>query len=341
MSNMKNITITDVAKDAGVSIKTVSRVINQEKEVAAITREKVLKSIKKLDFKPNKDARGLRSKKSFLIGIVYDNPNKYYLSDIQSGALKACAGTNYNIVLQECKYKSKDINHVIGKFISNAGLNGIVLTPPLSDNAKLLDYLEKQNIFVSLIAPPTLSKFELWASGNDEEAAMAMTNKIIALGHKKIGFVYGHKDHSASHQRYYGFHKALMEADIAINQNWIFKGDFSFDSGYKAAQSLFKLRSRPSALFCSNDSMAAGVIKYAYQNNKSIPKDLSITGFDDSMIAEEIWPSLTTVRQPVEAMAKHAIECIISKIDPMSHKVPFSKVFPAEIITRESLIKRT
>ena len=151
---MKNITITEVAKDAGVSIKTVSRVINQAKEVAGITREKVLKSIKKLDFKPNKDARSLKSKKSFLIGIIYDNPNKYYLSDIQTGALKACQDTNYNIVLQECNYRSKDLTSKVSHFINNAELNGLVLTPPLCDNATLLDYLAKQNIHVSLISPP-------------------------------------------------------------------------------------------------------------------------------------------------------------------------------------------
>ena len=191
-----------------------------------------------------------------------------------------------------------------------------------------------------LFPPPPLSNYDLLSSGNDEEAAYLMTKKIISYGHVKIGFIYGHKDHSVSHQRYHGFHKALMESDIEVKQPWIFKGDFSFNSGYTAAQSLFNLKSKPSALFCSNDSMAAGVIKFAYQNRISIPQKLSITGFDDSMIAEEIWPSLTTVKQPVKDMADHAVQCIISLIDPMSNKVPLTKIFPSKIIMRESLVQK-
>ena len=331
-------TIKDVAFDAGVSIKTVSRVINNEPAVAKATKTLVLKSIKKLQFKPNKDAQGLRSKKSFLIGLLYDNPNKYYLSDVQSGSLKACSETHYNLVLQECKNNSANLITKVINFINLANLNGVILTPPLSDNNKLIQAIETLRIPISFIAPPNKS-FEIWSSATDSDAAYALTNKIIAMGHSNIAIIKGHKDHSASKLRYQGFCKSLEEHGIKLNPTNELQGNFSFESGYKLADQVLKKKNRPTAIFCSNDSMAAGVIKYCYQKGISIPDQLSVTGFDDSMIAQEIWPSISTVRQPVEKMAEHAAKSLIAKIGGDDSKQNLTKTFKSELILRESLGK--
>jgi LacI family transcriptional regulator len=331
-------TIKDVAFDAGVSIKTVSRVINNEPAVAKATKTLVLKSIKKLQFKPNKDAQGLRSKKSFLIGLLYDNPNKYYLSDVQSGSLKACSETNYNLVLQECKNNSANLITKAINFINLANLNGVILTPPLSDNNKLIQAIETLRVPISFIAPPNKS-FEIWSSATDSDAAYALTNKIIAMGHSNIAIIKGHKDHSASKLRYQGFCKSLEEHGIKLNPTNELQGNFSFESGYKLADQVLKKKNRPTAIFCSNDSMAAGVIKYCYQKGISIPDQLSVTGFDDSMIAQEIWPSISTVRQPVEKMAEHAAKSLIAKIGGDDSKQNLTKTFKSELILRESLGK--
>ncbi|MEK9650540.1 MAG: LacI family DNA-binding transcriptional regulator [Gammaproteobacteria bacterium] len=332
----KKATIKDVASDAMVSIKTVSRVINNEQSVAKKTRVLVLKSIEKLSFTPNKDAQGLRSKKSFLIGLLYDNPNKYYLSDVQSGSLKACSSTNYNLAFLECKNNFTGLLNNVDTFIKNTNLNGIILTPPLSDNLKLIKFIESLGIPISFIAPPSNS-FEIWSAATDSEAAYDISNKIISMGHTKIAFIRGHKDHSASKARFNGFTKSLAENNIKLNPELVLQGNFSFDSGYKLAAKLLTKKNKPTAIFCSNDSMAAGVIKYCYQKGIAIPKDLSVTGFDDSMIAQEIWPSLTTVRQPVEQMAKHATSALIAKISGTNYATKLCKTFKSEVVLRESL----
>jgi len=334
----KKATIKDVASDAGVSIKTVSRVINNEPAVAKNTKAMVLKSIKKLKFTPNKDAQGLRSKRSFLIGLLYDNPNKYYLSDVQSGSLNACTGTNYNLVLQECRTNAPGLVTKVTSFIKNDDLNGVILTPPLSDNTKLIAAISQLNIPISFIAPLNKS-YEVWSAATDNDAAYTMTNKIVAMGHTKIAFIKGHKDHSASKARFEGFCKSLQEHDMAPDSDMIMQGNFSFESGYKLAQELLKKKHKPTAIFCSNDSMAAGVIKYCYQKGIEIPKQLSVTGFDDSMIAQEIWPSITTVRQPVAKMSKHAASALINKISGNGSSKDLTKTFKSEIVIRESLGK--
>ena len=334
----KKATIKDVASDAGVSIKTVSRVINNEPAVAKNTKTMVLESIKKLKFTPNKDAQGLRSKRSFLIGLLYDNPNKYYLSDVQSGSLNACTGTNYNLVLQECNNNAPGLITKVTSFIKDADLNGVILTPPLSDNTKLVAAISKLNVPISFIAPPNKS-YEVWSAATDNDAAYAMTNKIVAMGHTKIAFIKGHKDHSASKARFEGFCKSLEEHGIASDSDMIMQGNFSFESGYKLAQELLKKKNKPTAIFCSNDSMAAGVIKYCYQKGIEIPKQLSVTGFDDSMIAQEIWPSITTVRQPVAKMSKHAASALINKISGNGSSKDLTRTFKSEIVLRESLGK--
>ena len=331
-------TIKDVAADAGVSIKTVSRVINNEPAVAKTTRTTVLKSIKKLKFTPNKDAQGLRSKKSFLIGLLYDNPNKYYLSDVQSGSLNACAGTNYNLVLQECKNNSSGLISKVTNFIKTADLNGVILTPPLTDNLKLVAAITKLNVPISFIAPPN-NTYEVWSSANDKDAAYAMTNKIISMGHKKIAFIKGHKDHSAAKARFDGFCESLDKQNISLDASMTLQGNFSFESGFKLAAELLKKKNKPTAIFCANDSMAAGVIKYCYQNNIAIPKQLSVTGFDDSMIAQEIWPSISTVRQPVAKMSEHAASALIKKISGNGSIKDLTKTFKSEVVLRESLGK--
>lgn len=332
----KKATIKDVASDAGVSIKTVSRVINNEPAVAKTTKAIVLKSIQKLKFTPNKDAQGLRSKRSFLIGLLYDNPNKYYLSDVQSGSLKACSNTNYNLVLQECKNNSSALIKTVMDFIKAADLNGIILTPPLCDNQNLIKAISTLNIPISFIAPPNDS-YEVWASATDSNAAFQITEKIISMGHTKIAFIKGHKDHSASKARYNGFCRSLQNHNIPLDKNIIFQGNFSFESGYNLAAKALNIKNKPTAIFCSNDSMAAGVIKYCYQHKINIPDQLSVTGFDDSMIAHEIWPSITTVRQPVEKMSQHAAAALIEKISGNTSAKGLTKTFKSEIVLRESL----
>ena len=209
------VTIKDVSKDAAVSIKTVSRVINNEANVAKSTKEKVLASVKKLGFKPNKSAQSLRSKKSYMLALLYDNPNKSYLADVQSGIFNACKSTGYNLVIQECDYKSNELKTDIVKFVEDFRIDGLIVTPPLSDMEDFLQNLDNHEIEYSVIAPSTRKPESLHVSSNDYEAAYSLTSEIIKHGHKDIGFIKGHPKHSASHLRFNGFVDAMAKQLVA------------------------------------------------------------------------------------------------------------------------------
>ena len=330
------VTIKDVSKDAAVSIKTVSRVINNEENVAKATKAKVLLSVKKLGFKPNKSAQSLRSKKSYMLALLYDNPNKSYLADVQSGIFNACKNTGYNLVIQECDYKSNELKNDIVQFVEDFKIDGLIITPPLSDMAEFLKNLDNYQIEYSVIAPSTLNTESLYVSSNDYEAAFTLTSQIIKHGHKDIGFIKGHPKHSASHLRFNGYLDAMKSHGIEKNDQWIKQGNFSFKSGFDAGVEIFHSEKIPTAIFASNDSMAAGIMKSAQMKGMKVPNDLSLAGFDDSPIAHQIWPALTTVKQPVEKMAAHAAKILIAKFDGLAEQTK-SKEFKSELIMRESL----
>ena len=330
------VTIKDVSKDAAVSIKTVSRVINNEENVAKATKAKVLLSVKKLGFKPNKSAQSLRSKKSYMLALLYDNPNKSYLADVQSGIFNACKNTGYNLVIQECDYKSNELKNDIVQFVEDFKIDGLIITPPLSDMAEFLQNLDNYQIEYSVIAPSTLNTESLYVSSNDYEAAFTLTSQIIKHGHKDIGFIKGHPKHSASHLRFNGYLDAMKSHGIEKNDQWIKQGNFSFKSGFDAGVEIFHAEKIPTAIFASNDSMAAGIMKSAQMKGMKVPNDLSLAGFDDSPIAHQIWPALTTVKQPVEKMAAHAAKILIAKFDGLAEQTK-SKEFKSELIMRESL----
>ena len=330
------VTIKDVSKDAAVSIKTVSRVINNEENVAKATKAKVLLSVKKLGFKPNKSAQSLRSKKSYMLALLYDNPNKSYLADVQSGIFNACKNTGYNLVIQECDYKSNELKNDIVQFVEDFKIDGLIITPPLSDMAEFLQNLDNYQIEYSVIAPSTLNTESLYVSSNDYEASFTLTSQIIKHGHKDIGFIKGHPKHSASHLRFNGYLDAMKSHGIEKNDQWIKQGNFSFKSGFDAGVEIFHSEKIPTAIFASNDSMAAGIMKSAQMKGMKVPNDLSLAGFDDSPIAHQIWPALTTVKQPVEKMAAHAAKILIAKFDGLAEQTK-SKEFKSELIMRESL----
>lgn len=330
------VTIKDVSKDASVSIKTVSRVINNEANVAEATKNKVLASVKKLGFKPNKSAQSLRSKKSYMLALLYDNPNKSYLADVQSGIFNACKNTGYNLVIQECNYKSSELTNDIIQFVKDFKIDGLVITPPLSDMQDFLSNLMANKIEYAVIAPRIMNPDSLYVSSNDYEAAYNLTSEIIKHRHRDIGFIKGHPKHSASLLRFNGFLAALKQHGLEPNEQWIKQGNFSFESGFDAGVEIFESSKIPTAIFASNDSMAAGIMKSAQMKGMEVPNDLSLTGFDDSPIAQQIWPALTTIRQPVQQMAAHAAKILIAKFDGLIDKTK-SKEFKSELVVRESL----
>lgn len=332
---MKKVTINSVASYAGVSKKTVSRVLNNEPNVSDATREKVLKVFKELDYTPNPIARGLAQNRSFIIGCIYDNPSKSYITRVQTGALAACQENNYNLLIHPCDLRGDALINNIEHLLQTSRLDGIVLTPPFSDFKDLADFLKTKNIPYARVASAVLDDDSISVRSNDEQGAFEITEHLISLGHKSIAFIKGHPDHSATEQRFKGYLRALKTHGVEFNERLVEEGNFSYHSGVDSARSILDLTPRPTAVFASNDYMAAAVLKLATQRQLKVPDDISIAGFDNAPIARHIWPGLTTIAQPVEDMTKQAVTKLIEYIsDPQER--PYQATLEARLITRES-----
>ncbi|MCQ8877058.1 LacI family DNA-binding transcriptional regulator [Pseudoalteromonas shioyasakiensis] len=332
---MKKVTINSVASYAGVSKKTVSRVLNNEPNVSDATREKVLKVFKELDYTPNPIARGLAQNRSFIIGCIYDNPSKSYITRVQTGALAACQENNYNLLIHPCDLRGEELISNIEQLIQTSRLDGLVLTPPFSDFKLLVDFLKTKNIPYARVASAVLEDESISVRSNDEQGAFEITEHLIRLGHKSIAFIKGHPDHSATEQRFKGYLRALNTHGVEFNERLVEEGNFSYHSGVDSARSILDLTPRPTAVFASNDYMAAAVLKLATQRQLKVPDDISIAGFDNAPIARHIWPGLTTIAQPVEDMTKQAVTKLIEHIaEPQ--EAPYQVTLEARLITRES-----
>ncbi len=332
---MQKVTINDVAGYAGVSKKTVSRVLNKEPNVSETTLQKVKAAFIDLSYKPSPQARGLASNQSFLIGLLYDNPNKSYVSDIQTGALSVCNKDGYHLIIHPTDHESTNLLNNLQNFISQSQLDGLVLTPPFSDMTALIDMLNKNQIPYVRIGATLLDTKSCCVTNNDEEAAFEITQHLISLGHTDIAFIKGHPDHNVSNQRLAGYCKALEHNGITINKQYIVQGYFDFNSGEKSARKLLTLEQPPTAIFASNDYMAAGAMKVANQKNISVPHDLSLAGFDDAQISLHIWPSLTTVQQPIIEMTTQAVTMLI-KIIRKEDIEEMQKQLNSTLVVRES-----
>lgn len=325
-------TITDVAKQAGVSMKTVSRVLNNEPNVAKSTRERVLAAASELQYRPNLAARGLASSRSYLIALLYDNPNPNYIIQIQRGAIEACRRHGYHLLLEPMTHaqaSGPDAAHLL----SRLGVDGVILTPPLSDSMPLRDELKTLGLRYVIVAPGEGGEVPS-VRMDDVKAATEMAIYLIDQGHRDIGFILGHPDHVSSHKRREGFETAMNSAGLSVNAEWIVPGDFTFRSGVKAAEKLLSdADNRPTAIFASNDDMAAGVLSVAGRLGIDVPDALSVCGFDNTAIAQIIWPQLTTVAQPIRKMGFKAAEILLDRSEsdgPAVHTLDF------EIIVRAS-----
>lgn len=335
----ETLTIHDVARAAGVSIKTVSRVLNKEPKVRAATAEKVMKVVEELDYRPNLSARTLRSDRSFLLGLIYDNPSVSYISAIELGAHKRCRHYGYHLLVEPIDSADPDLEESINTLVVKSKLDGIILTPPICDNEPILSALRNNEIPFAQIAPGEPSEKDFYVYMDDEKAAYEMTAYLISLGHRDIGIIKGDTQQSASHERYLGFKRALEEHGIPLNERYVQQGYFTYRSGIQCAEALLTLEHPPSAIFVSNDDMAIAAASVANKYNINVPEDLSITGFDDIHFASGIWPSLTTIRQPISQMAGAAVDLLLNNAmasNPGDGEITHVKQLDFELMIRES-----
>ena len=299
-------TINDIARLAGVSKKTVSRVINDSPFVKGGTRARIDAIIEQIGYAPDPQARGLAFRRSFLIGLVYDNPNASYIVNIQDGALDALKDSGFELVVHPCDRFSPDFIPGVRRFVQRHRLGGVILLPPISENADLARALKELDCEHVRVASVRLDDASKMVVANDREAAAEVADYLEALGHRHIGFIAGPPQYRSSRERLEGFTAALQKRGLRLPAEMIVEGAYSFDSGVACAEALLVRRPRPTAIFASNDEMAAGVYKAAYRMRIQIPEALSVVGFDDSSLASRLAPALTTIRQPIRDMGRFA-----------------------------------
>ena len=307
-------TIHDVAAEAGVSIKTVSRVLNDEPSVRPETRRRVREVMAALNYQPSLPARSLAGRRSSLIALLFENPSANYVFDVQSGAMAKCREARLRLLVQSCTGLGDALIDEVLSMAEQTHIDGLVITPPLSANKELLAALDERHLPVVRVGADDLDHGSPSVELDDEAAAREMTAYLLGLGHRSIGFILGHPDHHSSKLRLAGFRAELDAWGLGAAGEAVEQGFNDFQSGLQAARRLLAHSQRPTALFASNDDMAAGAIFAAHEFGIRVPGELSVAGFDDSQLASTIYPPLTTIHQPSYDMAYQATDLLIELI---------------------------
>jgi LacI family transcriptional regulator len=336
----QGVNIQAVADHAGVSAMTVSNVINGRRKVRETTREAVMAAVKELGYKPNIAAQALASAASVRLGLLVGTAENAFLSSILVGTLAATTNLGAQLLLHRIDSVDPARIREALESLMRSGATTILAAPPYCEVISRTLLAAQIDIPIMAMssgdALPNLPTVRI----DDFAAARDMTRHLIGLGHRRIGFVRGPETHIISHTRQGGYRAALDEAGIAWDPALVSPGDLTYESGLAAAEYLLGLDERPTAIFASNDDMAAAIVSLAHRRGLRIPGNLSIAGFDDTPIAVKIWPTLTTVRQPVALIAERAatlaIQATRAPQTPDAPKRLVADYLPYELIERES-----
>jgi len=330
----RGVTIHAVAERAGVSAMTVSNVINRAGRASPSTVAAVHAAVAELGYVPNVVARRLARARATTVGLLYSGARAPFLDAILVGALRATNARGLQLLLQEEAPGTVAAAEAAVQTLARGGADALLLVPPFAELLAGSPVLADLALPVAAIATghalPGIATVRI-----DNRAAMAeLTGLLIARGYRRIALIAGNPRHSDSAARVQGYHDALAAHGVPADPALLIAGRFDRASGEEAAQALLGGAGRPDAIMCSNDDMAAGVIAEAHRRGLVLPRDLAVTGFDDTVLAARIWPPLTTVRQPAEDMAFRAAERLIGTGD--GAEAPTDLTVPHAIVARES-----
>jgi LacI family transcriptional regulator len=298
---------------AKVSKKTVSRVINQSPLVKEDTRARVAEVIRQSGFVPDPQARGLAFRRSFLMGLVYDNPNAQFVVNSQYGILDGLRGSGVELVVHPCDRRSPTLLADVRAFVERQRLFGVVLLPPVSENEALIDILRELDCAYVRIASADLDEPGFMVASHDQVGTSEAAAHLLGLGHRRIAVIKGPAGYRSAQERWSGFRAELQRAGIDLPDSHVVEGGYTFESGVECAERLLALEPRPTAIFASNDEMAAGVYHVANLRGLPIPEELSVVGFDDTPLAARMWPPLTTVSWPIQEMGRTAARLLLAQ----------------------------
>lgn len=335
---MRKVSIRDVAKEAGVSIATVSYVLNQKstQTISGETTDKVREAAARLGYVPNLNARSLTSRRTNLIGVVipqtepgrefmFDNP--FYgalLSSLEYTARK----NGYHLLLTGPRSGQSYIG-----IARNRGVDGIVIVGSYPTDS--LNELHQLSIPVVLVDTYVKDEAFHTIGIDDRRGGQMATEYLLSQGHRKITFLSGDiQEHGVMRQRYLGYRDALAAAGLAMNEHWVLRGEVSFRYGVDAAKHLMKQKDI-TAVFAAADILGVGLVKGLHQEGYKVPQDLSIIGFDNLDLAQMCDPSLTTISQDITAKGEAAVRAILDASDGMREKQ--ERIFPVELVVRESV----
>ncbi|HEY4940814.1 MAG TPA: LacI family DNA-binding transcriptional regulator [Rhizomicrobium sp.] len=332
----KRPTINDIARLANVSKKTVSRVINDSPFVREETREKISAIITELGFAPDPQARGLAFRRSFLIGMIYDNPTPQYVVNMQQGILDAMKGTSFELVIRPCNRQDPNFLSDMRAFVERQKLFGVVLPPSVSEDERLIEVLDEIGCPYVRIASVSLDEPDSMVVTHDHLGGAEAARHLVKLGHSRIAHISGPSLFRSAHERRRGFAQGLAETGLKMSKEFDREAAYTFETGAENAAILLAMKPRPTAIFCGNDEMAAGVYKAARDAGLSIPGDISVIGFDDSAMASRLYPLLTSVRLPIHDMGQMAAAKLITTTrERRTHTNEKTEVVPT-LVVRES-----
>ena len=306
-------TINDIARFAQVSKKTVSRVLNKSPFVNAETRERIEAIMAKASYSPDPQARALAFRRSFLVSLIFDNPNPQYVVNMQQGVLDGLKGSGLELVIHPCDRHSRSYLEDIRRSVERLKLFGAILTPSVSEDEQLARMLEQMKCSYVRIASVLLDHPDRMVVSHDRLGGEQVARHLSELGHRRIGFISGPLTFRSSHERRAGLEDGLAAAGLELRPEWVTQGAYTFESGVSCGRALLSRAGRPTAIFCANDEMAVGLLHAAREAGLRVPEDLSVVGFDDFRIATQSFPALTTLHSPIRTIGLRAAQKLFER----------------------------
>jgi len=316
-------TIEDIARLAGVSKATVSRVLNHKPDVDPATRERILSIIEEQGFVPSITASGLAGGRNRLIGMLIPSLTWPLIPDLIRGIADAVEPTPYELVLYSIKDEDleRDRSEVISRLLATQLTAGLLAVFPARASQQLTRLYQQG--FPVVIIDDQLKQTTPWVGTDNAAGAYTAVRHLINLGHRRIAHIGGPHEYLASHDRYNGYRQALLEVEVTPDPDLVLEGDFMPPTGRTCAKKLFELppEKRPTAIFAATDQMAYGVLSAAEEHGISIPQDIALVGFDDDAPSAHVRPPLTTIRQPIYEMGKCGMELLLSLLSTSQEQI--------------------
>ena len=322
---LEKMTIRDIARLAGVSKATVSRVLNKKPDVNPATRERILRLMEEWAFVPSITASRLAGGRSRVIGILIPSLTWPAIPEIMRGVSEVVEQSPYELLLYSITHEEdrtkKDQRDIIDRILATKLAAGLLAIFP-GQSVEHLTRLHEQGFPIVMIDDQTRRTGIPWVGAGNRMGSYAATRYLLRLGHRRIAHIQGPSKFLVSHERYQGYCEALQEAGIPLDSTLVLEGDFMPQGGRSCAAKLLAMEDRPTAIFAANDLMAYGVLSATEEKGLRVPEDLSLIGFDDIPLSAHTRPALTTVRQPFNSIGRHAIELLLSLLespDPVNH----------------------